>query len=348
MQYNNVCIEALGYELPQNIVKSITLEKRLAPVYEKLNLSYGRLEMISGIKERRFWDKGTKPSKVSCKAGNKALQKANVKREDVMCLINASVSRDYMEPSTACIIHHELGLSKNAVLFDVSNACLGFVNSMAILANMIELGQVKTGLITSGEVAEHLIDSTIEALIQDPAPTRAKIKSSFASLTIASGAVAIVMTHKSVSKTGFRLLGGAARNATDHNKLCCGGENYHYMQNKPLLMTTDSEPMMKKGCLLAKETWEATKEKLGWKNGDPQRIFCHQVGSTHRKLLYETLGLDMNKDFSTFETLGNIGSASAPITLAIGLENNIVKDGDKIAVLGIGSGLDCLMFGIQC
>ncbi|MGA1868706.1 MAG: 3-oxoacyl-ACP synthase III [bacterium] len=348
MLYKNVCIEALGYELPTNIVKSLTIEERLAPVYEKLNLSYGRLEMISGIKERRFWDKGTKPSQVSIKAGEKALNKAGIGREDVECLINASVSRDFMEPSTACIVHHGLGLSKHAILFDVSNACLGFVNSMAILANMIELGQVKTGLVTAGEVAEHLIDSTIEALVHDPAPTRAKIKSSFASLTIASGAVAIVMTHKSISNTGYQLLGGAVRNATEHNRLCCGGENYHYIQDNPLLMNTHAESMMEKGCLLAKETWEATKKELEWADDDPQRIFCHQVGSAHRKLLYETLGLDVSKDFSTFETLGNIGSASAPITFAIGLERGLVEDGDKIAIFGIGSGLDCLMFGVQC
>ena len=347
MLYKNVCIEAFGYEMPCNIVTSIALEERLSPIYEKLNLSYGRLELMSGIKERRFWDKGTMPSQVSIAAAKKALYNADIRGEQVECLINASVSRDCLEPATACIVHHALDSSKNATIFDVSNACLGFINSMAILANMIELGQVKVGLITAGECAEKLIDSTINALLDDPSPTRSKIKSAFASLTIASGAVALVMTHRSLSRTGHRLLGGAIRNATEHNLLCRGGANYAFNQTEPLLMDTQAESMLQQGCVLAKETWEATKEELGWTNHDPKRIFCHQVGIAHRRLFYKTLLLDIAKDFSTLEYLGNIGSVSAPITMAIGIEQNLVQKGDKITLLGIGSGLDCLMFGVQ-
>lgn len=347
MQYKNVCLEAFGYEIPNNIVTSINLEKRLAPLYEKLNLSYGRLELMSGIKERRFWNNGTTPSQVSIKAAKKALYNADINGIEVGCLINASVSRDFLEPATACIVHHALGLSKNAAIFDVSNACLGFINSMAILANMIELGQVKAGVICAGECAEKLIDSTINDLISDPSPTRSKIKSAFASLTIASGAVALVMTHSSISNTGHKLLGGAVRNATEHNVLCRGGTNYNFGQTEPLLMDTQAESMLDAGCILAKETWEIAKNELGWTNNDPSKIFCHQVGIAHRRLLYKILELDIEKDFSTLEYLGNIGSVSAPITMAIGIEKNFVRSGDKIALLGIGSGLDCLMFGMQ-
>ena len=63
--------------------------------------------------------------------------------------------------------------------------------------------------------------------------------------------------------------------------------------------------------------------------------------------MYENVGLDIEKDFSTLEFLGNTGSASLPVTFAMGIEKGTLKKGDKAALLGIGSGLNCLMMGIE-
>jgi 3-oxoacyl-[acyl-carrier-protein] synthase-3 len=112
-------------------------------------------------------------------------------------------------------------------------------------------------------------------------------------------------------------------------------------------MSTDYEGVLKNGLRLAPITWEATKEELGWKNSDVDRVFTHQVSVVHSKLLFQTLGLDLSKDFSTVEYLGNIGSVSLPITVAIGIDHGCVTPGDKVAMLGIGSGLVCLMLGLE-
>ncbi len=74
MLYKNVHIEAFGYEIPETMVTSQSLEERVAPVYEKLNLSYGRFELMTGIRERRFWDDETTPSQASTKAAEKAIR----------------------------------------------------------------------------------------------------------------------------------------------------------------------------------------------------------------------------------------------------------------------------------
>jgi len=66
----------------------------------------------------------------------------------------------------------------------------------------------------------------------------------------------------------------------------------------------------------------------------------------HREKLYERLNLDLAKDFSTFERLGNCGSASLPVTTAMAVEAERVKPGDRIAMLGIGSGINCTMLGV--
>jgi acyl-CoA:acyl-CoA alkyltransferase len=93
MQYKKVCVESFGYELPNNIVTSVSLEERLAPVYEKLSLPYGRLEMMTGIRERRFWDDGVSPSQASMKAAEKAISRSGVNKQDIGCLLHTSVSQ---------------------------------------------------------------------------------------------------------------------------------------------------------------------------------------------------------------------------------------------------------------
>jgi len=338
MLYNHVCIEAFGYELPPHTITSSAIEDRLAPLYEKLKLPHGRLEMMSGIRERRLWEPGTTPSQVSALAGAKALKNSCVEADQIECLLHTSVSRDFLEPASACLVHRTLGLPQDASIYDISNACLGFLNGMVNLANMIELGQVKRGLVVAGENSRHLMEATLESLLKVPNPTRDNIKEAFASLTIGSGACALVMAHDSVSKFGHRLIGGASRCATEFNHLCRGNAGN---------MSTDSETLLHEGCKLARATWLKTQEILGWTNTVVDRIFCHQVGSAHRKMLYNQLELDQKKDFSTVEYLGNTGSVALPMTMAIGTEQSAPNPKDKIAMLGIGSGLNCLMLGVE-
>lgn len=347
MRFENVCMEAVVCHLPENVVTSDELEKRLSPLYDRLKLPYGRLEMMSGIRERRFWNKGTFPSQTASIAGEKAIEKAGIDRSLIGCLICASVCRDFLEPATASVIHHNLRLKKQSLLFDVSNACLGVLNGMTIVANMIDLGQIQAGLVVAGENGGPLIDNTVESLLANPNITRADIKMSFASLTIGSAAAGVLLTHRNISRSGHRLLGGEGWAVTQFNDLCQGNEDGGIHSGSSPLMKTDSERLMLEGCKLAGETWEATKSTLRWNNADVDRVFCHQVGSAHRKLMYETLALDTQKDFSTLEFLGNTGAASLPTTLALGEEKGCLKKGDKVALLGIGSGLNCLMLGVE-
>ena len=347
MKFDNVYIESVAYNFPENIVTSEELEKRMEPLYERLKLPFGRLELISGIKERRFWSKGIFPSDIASEAGNRAIKKSGIDRDQIECLICASVCRDFLEPATASVIHNNLGLRQSSFIFDVSNACLGVLNGMMIIGNMIELEQISAGLIVSGENGGPLIDNTIEALVANPQTSRSDLKLAFASLTIGSAAAAVLLTHKNISKSGHKLLGGENRSATQHNDLCRGNADRGMDSKAEPLMQTNSETLMKMGVELARETWEITKSGMGWTNSDVDRVFTHQVGSMHRKLLYETLGLEIEKDFSTLEFLGNTGSAALPATLALGEEKGHVRKGDTVALLGIGSGLNCLMLGAE-
>jgi 3-oxoacyl-[acyl-carrier-protein] synthase III len=348
MRYEKVCLESFGYELPADATTSASLEERLAPIYRKFNLSYGRLELITGIRERRFWDDGITPSRASIKAAEKAMSKSGVNKEDIGCLLHTSVSRDFLEPATATVVHDSLGLPSTATVFDISNACLGFINGMVTLANMIELGQIKAGIVVGCESSKHLIDATIYKLLKDPDVTRDKLKLAFATLTLGSGAVAAVLTRSSLSKDGHKLLGGVTRAASQHNDLCRIEADASFVSLEDLPdMHTDFAGLLKNGLKLAPDTWQDVKRELGWEDSDVDRFFTHQVSAVHSKLLFRTLGLDEQKDFSTVEYLGNIGSVSLPLTMAIGIDRGYISKGDKVAMMGIGSGLVCLMLGLE-
>jgi acyl-CoA:acyl-CoA alkyltransferase len=347
MHFEKVCIEGLAYHLPDHIVTSTEIEDRLAPLYDRLKLPQGRLELMSGIKERRFWDNGVYPSEVATLAGEKAIAQSGVDPEQIGCLISASVCRDFLEPSTASVIHNNLKLPGEAFVFDVSNACLGVLNGMAIVASMIEQNQILAGLVVAGENGGPLVNNTIETLLARKELTRSEVKSSFASLTIGSSSVGVVLAHEKIAKQNHRLVGGVSMAETQFNHLCRGSDDSGAGGEWSPLMDTDSETLMKEGCRLAGKTWVRTREVLGWSNEEVSRVFGHQVGKGHRKLMYESVGLDPEKDFSTLEFLGNTGSASLPTTFAMGVEQKVLHSGDKAALLGIGSGLNCLMMGVE-
>jgi len=348
MRYNNVHIEALGYEIPGTVVTSRSLEERVAPIYEKLNLSYGRFEMMTGIRERRFWDDDTTPSQASTRAAEKAIAKSGIAIGDIECLLHTSVCRDFLEPATAFLVHNSLGLPATALVFDISNACLGFTNGIVTLANMIELGQVKAGIVVGAEGGKRCIDSTIEQVLNDPVITRDKLKVSFASLTLGSGAVAVVLTRASLSKSDHKLLGGVVRTASQHNDLCrVEADTYFYDTHSYPYMSTDYAGILKNGQVLARETWKAFKRELGWTELDVDKVFCHQVSTVHQQLLFRTLGLDESRGFSTVEYLGNIASCSLPISLAVGIDEGRLDTGDNVLLMAGGSGMAGIMLAVK-
>jgi len=163
-RYTHVAIRGLAHVDAPHVVTSADLEERLAEAFGRLKISNGLLEKLAGIVERRIWDPGTMPSEVAAQAGEEALARSGVAREDIGALINTSVSRDHLEPSTASIVHGRMELSPEAVNFDVGNACLGFLDGMNVVSTMIEAGEIDHGLVVAGETSRFAMDSTVARL----------------------------------------------------------------------------------------------------------------------------------------------------------------------------------------
>jgi 3-oxoacyl-[acyl-carrier-protein] synthase-3 len=346
MRYENVCLETLAYTLPDEVVTSAQIEAQLEPLYTRLRLPEGRLELMTGIVQRRFWPANVLPSQISVQSADKAIRAAGLDRRHIGVLIHGSVCRDQLDPATACAVHQQLGLSSDCAVFDVSNACLGLMNGVVLAANMIELGQVRAGLVVGTENGRPLVETTIAMLNSNASLSRNDIKTAIASLTIGSASAAVLLVDRRLSRTDNRLLGGVVRAYTEHSRLCQGGGNGSGDSHQPL-MSTDSEALLHAGVAAARDSFAQFQTAVGWSVDQIQKTVCHQVGRAHRKLILDQLGLDPSRDYTTFERLGNTGSTALPVTAAMATETGHVRPGDRLGMFGIGSGINILMLGVQ-
>ena len=350
MKYTRVHIEAIGYELAPVVVTSDELEERLESLYTKLHVPEGSLEALTGIAERRWWEPHHSLSRSAAAAAKKALARSGVPAEALKTVVYAGVCRESFEPATASAVAAELGVGGAASVYDISNACLGILNGIHEIANRIELGQIRAGIVVSAETAREIVDVTIERMLREG--TMACYTAGLATLTGGSGAVAVLITDGSFGNDGtHRVLGGAQRTAPEHHKLCRWGladaPTLHRSEPLPQSMYTDAAAVLQHGVTLGIETWQDFLCQMGWEADDVDRVICHQVGAPHRDTILGSIGIAPEKDFSTFPHLGNIGTVSLPITAALAEEREAVRPGDRVAFLGIGSGLNCMMLGVE-
>ena len=337
MRYENVAIEAVGHVLPPHVVSSDSLEAEFAETLERIGLPRGQLEKLSGVRERRWWDPNTMPSVVAAMAAERALAKAGLAAADVQALVNTSVSRDYLEPATAAMVAGHLGLGHHAMTYDITNACVGFLNGLLVLANQIELGQVDNGVVVCGESIREGVQATLRRLAA-PEATIQTFRDNFAALTLGCGAVAFVLSRKDPSRTGHSLRGAVTRSAPEHNQLCLG----QYAE-----MRADAHGLLVHGVGLAAETWPYAKKELGWGPDSIDKVIGHQVSMAHFSAVFERIEQPIEKALLTLPFLGNCGPASMPLTLALAEAQGQIQPGQELCLYGVGSGLACIIMGVR-
>ncbi|RMF39162.1 MAG: 3-oxoacyl-ACP synthase III [Planctomycetota bacterium] len=339
--FQNVAIESIGFTLPPQVVTSEEIERQLEDVYQRLRLPPGRLELMSGIAERRLWPPGTSIGGPSATSARRALEGAGLDPQQVGCLIHASVCRDYLEPATACRVHAELGLSSDCWVYDVSNACLGLLNGMVQIATLIESGAIRAGIVVGTENSRNLVESTIAFLNSNRDLTRKTIKPSFASLTIGSGSCAVLLVHRSLSRTENWMRAAVAQAECHHHRLCQSDTDQAGSGMQPL-MQTDSEELLQAGVAVGAQTFERLLSS-GLRREQIDASVCHQVGAAHRRLMLESLQLPSRRDIATFPWMGNTGSVALPTALAMGILAQRIHPQHQVALLGIGSGINSVM-----
>lgn len=335
--FKNVAIEAVAVALPSTVITSAEIEAQLADTMGRMGIKPGLIEGLTGIRERRFWDADQQASDVATLAAEKVLAKSGISRDAIDCLISTSVSKDFIEPSVASLVHGNLGLGDHCINYDVGNACLGFVNAIASVGLMIDAGVVDYGLIVDGENSREVVEATIDRL-RKPDATPASFRDQFATLTLGSGAVAMIVCRRDLATFGHPVNGSVTRAATRHSRLCLGQRDY---------MTADASKVLLFGVELAKLTWDLASSSLDrWSDAEIDAYMPHQVSQRNMDVLNEKLGLTPQKHHLNFPTLGNIGPAAVPITLCQADESGRLQRGHHVALMGIGSGLNCSMMSV--
>ena len=223
--YQKVCLESLAYTLPDEVVTSAQIEARLAPLVP----AFAAAGRAAGVDVGHFPAAFLAPGHAAQhqrarKPPRRRSQAAGIDRRQVGALVHGSVCRDFLEPATACGVHHRLGLPQECAVYDVSNACLGLLNGALQVANMIELGQIRAGVVVGTESSRGLVEATIAELNADRTLSRQDIKPAFASLTIGSGSAALVLVDRELSRRATGCWAG--RSAPDRPLRALPGRPY--------------------------------------------------------------------------------------------------------------------------
>ncbi|SDD48716.1 3-oxoacyl-[acyl-carrier-protein] synthase-3 [Geodermatophilus telluris] len=326
-RFGNTAVLAVQTADASRVVTSDAFDDALADTYRRVGLRPGLLERLAGIRERRWWAEGVTFVDGAAEAGAKAVSESGVDPAAIGLMVNTSVSRRYLEPSTAVAVHHALGLPRSCQNFDVTNACLGFVNGMELAAAMIESGMVEYALVVNGEDARPVQERTVERL-NGPGTVSKDVIAQFATLTLGSGAVAMVLGRADRHPEGHRLVASVSRAGTEHHELCTGDND---------LMRTDLKGLLDAGLQLSEDMWAEAAGQVDWAAG-MDRYVVHQVSKVHTQAMCDRFGIDPALVPTTFPTRGNLGPASVPYTLA-GQQDSLT-DGDRVLLMGIGSGLN--------
>lgn len=347
MKFQNVCIESIRYVLPDDIVTSAQIESRLEPLYRRLELPPGVLEGMSGIRRRRFWPPGTRPSEISIQSASMAMNAAGIDSGKIGALVHGSICRNFVEPATACLVHRGLNLPASCAVYDVSNACLGMLNGIIQIANMIELGQIQAGIVCGTESTRDVVDNTVELLNADLSLTRARINNVFASLTFGSASAAVLLTHRRLSSTGTRLVGATMESYSAGALLSHTDLDFSITGKVPRLLEIESARLLEEGIAATAENFDAFLRECGWSRSRMERTICHQVGARARRLLIDALGIDASRDICTFEEYGNTGAVAIPLTLALAAERDELRPGSPIGLVGTGAGINSIVMGVE-
>lgn len=322
---NTSILSVTRIEAPE-VVTSESLDDQLDATYNRVGMSRGGLAGLAGVEERRWWPEGISYITGAVDAGNLALSEAGIDRGRIGLLINASVSRPHLEPSVAAQVHDELGLATSCLNFDITNACLGFVNAMQVAGSMIDTGQVEFALIVASEGTRGPQERTMDRLINGET-TKDELKEAFATLTVGSGAAAMVLGRSDLHPDGHRIIGGLSRAGTSHHGLCIGSmEEMH----------TDSRALYVEGMNLVQDAWSEAAAEFDW--SDMDSYIPHQTSTSHLRGLAKALRLDNSRMAVSLVKHGNTAAAAVPFTLA--QEVSSLSKGDRVLLMGIGSGLN--------
>lgn len=304
---------------------------------ERFGVPADWLERITGIKEKRVTPEGILPSDMATRAAQEAMETAGILPDALDAIIYAGVTRDHLEPATAHIVQAKIK-AHGAMVFDISNACHGFMNGIHLMDALIATGQARRGLVVSGEQGSLFTRMAIEALTHSY--ERRSLTEFAAGLTLGDAGAAVILGPKLAPGTGF--MGFMLHSQGQFAGLCRSGA---LLQEGPVY--TDMPTIVSESTKLIIEMYESFMHKrLKWRKEDLAKCVVHQVGIKTFRLYREKLGIPLDLMPDTVTTLGNLITATIPVNIHNVLKSKEINSAQKIYLSGVGSGISLSQAGL--
>lgn len=280
------------------------------------------ISRVTGIRERRI-SEGDNTSDLATKAARIALERANLKPEDIDLIIVATTSPDNFTPASACIVQGNLG-AVNAFCFDVNAACSGFLFALNTASQFIKTGQCKTALVIGAEVLSKIVDWTDRNTC----------------VLFGDGAGAVVITD---SETPGILSMQCGSDGSKGSVLTCPAAPLTNMlikdETTKCYIAMNGKEVFKFAVKVIPDSIEKILKDTNLTLEDIKYIVPHQANIRIIEFAAKKLGLDMDKFYVNLDRFGNTSSASIPIALNEMYEKGLLLKGDKIIAVGFGGGL---------
>ncbi len=315
-----VCIAGTGSYLPETVLTNEDLAKRVDTSDEWI---FSR----TGIRERRIAADGEHTSHMASAAARKALEQAGLAPEDVQLIIVATITPDTITPATACYVQKQLG-AKNAVAFDISAACSGFLYAMKISKRMVADGAFENALIIGAEKLSAFVnweDRTTCVLFGDGAGAAVLRRAE-------PNEGEILATEMGTDGSLTHLLhipgGGSACPITETNV------NEHLAS-----LAMMGKEVFKHAVNRMKEAAETVIERAGLSSGDIACVIPHQANLRIIDAIADRLSVPEGRVFVNLDKYGNTSAAAVAIALDEANRSGAFKRGDNIVLVVFGAGL---------
>ncbi|MCR6515475.1 ketoacyl-ACP synthase III [Clostridium sp. LY3-2] len=315
-----VKISSIGAYLPPKIVTNNDLS-------ELVETNDQWIVERTGISERRV-STGENTSNIALEASKIALERANVKGEDIDLIIVATITPDSFTPSVACMVQKEIG-AKKATAFDINAACTGFIYALEVCMGLLKSGKYNKALVVGAETLSKIVDWTdrrtcilfgdgggacvVEAIASDE-------KGIINTFTISDGEKGDALVSKAID-----VINPFVKDKEIKNK--------YIQMNGQEVFKFATRAMVDSIINVLKDT--------GVDISDIKYVIPHQANVRIIEYAAKKLNLDKEKFYINLEKVGNTSSASVPIALNDCFEKGLLKKGDKIILVGFGGGLTC-------
>ncbi len=334
--YGESSIVDFGCWIPDKVIYSETLQRRIDAIPDLRGFN---ITDKAGVIERRRSPDVVTVLDMAELAARDAIPRSRERHDfsiqDIDTILYCAVSRMYSEPSTACLLQQRLGIT-SAMSLDLSDACLGFLNGLIIADSLIKAGRSKLILVVSAEMGSRVLESSYDAILSGSSGAEC-----LPALTLGDGAVAVIMSSKDLECRPLLRLKAFSRATLGEYSDCC------ILPSTESPMVTDSKRIFEGALRHYPGMFRDLMQDLGWGINDLSMIVPHQASLKIIRQGMSLIDFPMEKCAVSIDYHGNMASVSIPYTLLRSIQDRNLSKGDKIILLGFGSGLSFSMMALE-